>query len=194
MELSVREAATALGVTTRTVRGWAESGRIPAKKRSGRWVIDGARLDLGEPQRRALQQRAQRIRDDVDAALPVSLARTTSDRSRSVVDLDAFRLLTDVVRQVPADRGEVQALLDSALCDLAEAVHVFHLSQKRAPADRARRSVARAVALLHSRAADPPPEPISFWIHALEAQVIPALGGYLKWIESEDRKSNKRRP
>lgn len=38
-EATTREAAAALGVSIRTVQRWAQTGRVDAEKRDGRWVV-----------------------------------------------------------------------------------------------------------------------------------------------------------
>ena len=92
MKLSVREAATILDRSSRTVRGQLARGELPGVKRHGRWYVDRRHLPLTESQRRTLQAKAGRIRQAVEEALPSRMARTSGDRSRSLVDLDAFRL------------------------------------------------------------------------------------------------------
>jgi hypothetical protein len=121
------------------VRSKAEAGKIAAKRRDGRWIIDGSRLPLSAEGKRAMQSRAQRMRNDLDVALPSLTARGASERTRSVVDLDAFRLLAQVVHQANELPLDVRALLEGALCDLGEAVLLFHTPQKAGPAERARR-------------------------------------------------------
>ena len=91
MELSIREVAVLLGRSPRTVRAQASRGDLPGVKRNGRWRIERRNLPLTEDQRRALQAKADTIRDTVEAALPSRMARSAGQRTRSIADLEAFR-------------------------------------------------------------------------------------------------------
>jgi len=102
MKLSVKEAATILGCSARTVRGHLAQGRLPGVKRNGRWLVERRDLPLTDAQRRTLQAKAERVRRAVDDALPSRLARTHGDRARSLADLDAFRLGAELLAEVAA--------------------------------------------------------------------------------------------
>lgn len=195
MELTVREAATLLGRSPRTVRSQVARGELPGVKRDGRWRIERRDLPLTEPQRRGLQSRAEGLRQTLEAALPSRLARTLGRRSRSIADLDAFRLGAGVLGEVRGAQGltepsraRVAGRLERALLALAEAVEQFDREAKLAAVGRARGSLAQAVALLLLEAGMPPAEPVAAWVAALEGEVIPAVAGFARWAEKLPRR------
>jgi hypothetical protein len=181
MKLTIREAATLLGRSPRTLRDQVSRGEIPASKRDGRWVVERRHLPLTDSQRQALQVRAQEIRSVVDEALPGRLADRPSDRRRSLADLDAFRLGAETLRVLLSESADSAAdavpHLHAALLDLAESQAVFTRASKLSAIDRARASVGRAVAtlLLDSEAHTAPTRVES--IHTLEHRLLPALHG-----------------
>lgn len=65
MELTLKEAATILGLTERAVRARITRGSLPGHKRGGRWVIRRADLDLDPDQRRRLRDVSDTIRATV---------------------------------------------------------------------------------------------------------------------------------
>lgn len=81
MELNVREAATLMGRSPRTVRAQLARGDLPGVKRQGQWRLQRRHLPLTEDQRRALQARAEGIRQLVEEALP---GRTAATSGRSL--------------------------------------------------------------------------------------------------------------
>lgn len=179
MLLTVREVATLLGKSPRTVRAQAERGELPALKRGGRWAIEGDQLPLSAPQKRSLQARAQAIRATVEAVLPGRDARTPGDRRRGLGDLDAFLLLSEAIGLARAQSpAEVLAELEAAALALAEAVHLYERSAKLAALDRARMALGRADARLRLAAVDLS-DPL---LVALTDRVIPAVGGYARWV------------
>lgn len=187
MELTVREAATLLGRSGRTVRAQVARGEIPAVKKNGQWRIARHSLPLTEAQRRTLQGKADALRQTVESALSSRLAQTPGQRSRSVADLDAFRSGARLLGEMraasdgnfaPFVRDRVARLVERALLSLAEAVFQFDREIKLAALLRTRASLARAVALLLIEAGIPPAEPVLGWVVALETEVIPAVAGF----------------
>ncbi len=192
MQLSVREAATLLRKSSRAVRAQVARGELPGTKRDGRWYVDGRKLPLTEAQRRALQQKADAVRQMVDEALPSRMAATLGHRGRSIADLDGFRLGAEVLAAIRADtsavldaavREQVGDSLEQALLALAEAVQQFDRELKVAAAARARAGLARAVGMLFIGAGIPPAEPVHSWVVTLETEVIPAVAGFARWAE-----------
>lgn len=89
----------------RAIRAQLARGDLPAVKRGGRWRIERRHLPLTEPQRKALQARADTVRQAVEEALPSRLARTPGQKSRSLADLDAFRHGARLLAELRADDG-----------------------------------------------------------------------------------------
>lgn len=194
MELTIREAATLLGRSQRTLRGQVARGDITARKRAGQWSIPSETLPLTGPQRRALQTRAAEIRAAVEDVLPSRTALTRGQRRRSLGDLDAFRVGADVLRALRASapasgvaegaaEGAAAAELQAGLLDLAEGVHEYDPAAKAAALRRARARLARAAAHLLAGAPAEPPDAIVAWVRTLEDTAIPAVSGLLRWAE-----------
>ena len=99
MELSIREAATLLHQSPRTVRDRAARGDLPAQKRDGHWVIRSEHLPLDARQQRAVQARADELRAALDAALPGRAAATPGGRVR-------ISPRTDLALPDPGERGQ----------------------------------------------------------------------------------------
>lgn len=185
MELSLREAATLLGRSPRTLRGQLARGDIPGKKKGNRWVVPSDSLPLTEPQRRALQAKADEVRELVEQALPSRVARTRGKGGLSVADLDAFRHTLPVYVAVRArpDLAACADELEQALLELAEGCHHFHPEPKTQAFVAARAHLGRAVGRLLMSGPTPLPELESEWLAALEGEALPALSGLLRWVE-----------
>ena len=70
MDLTVREAATLLGCSARSVRARLVRGSLPGQKKGSTWTIPRDRLPLTELQRRKLQRKADAVRRAVEDVLP----------------------------------------------------------------------------------------------------------------------------
>ncbi|MCC6556542.1 MAG: helix-turn-helix domain-containing protein [Polyangiaceae bacterium] len=71
MDLSIREAAALLGKSERTVRYFAQQGRIPARRVRGQWIIDGDALEAArEPRREQIALIRERLNRSLDRATP----------------------------------------------------------------------------------------------------------------------------
>ena len=195
MDLSAREAATLLGRNLRTVRGQLARGELPGAKRNGRWVLSREDLPLTESQRRTLQAKAGRVRRAVEDALPSRLARRQGDRSRSLADLDAFRLGAELLAEVRADgdslgekrRAQVADMLEGGLLAVAEAAYQYDRDLKLAALNRARGDLSRAGAALLLEAGLMPGDPVARWVAALEREVLPAVAGFARWADGLGR-------
>lgn len=192
MELSIKEVATILGRSPRTVRAQVARGELPGVKRNGRWRVERRHLPLTEAQRRELQAKADSIRQAVEQAVPSRLARSHGQRTRSIVDLDAFRLGAEVLDMVrgTADehlanvpRHRITGLIEGALLDLAEAAQQFDRELKLAAVNRARRRLSHALAALFIGTGMHPEEPVLSLVTSLEHEVLPAVAGFARWAE-----------
>jgi excisionase family DNA binding protein len=184
MELTVREAATLLGRSPRTVRDQLVRGDLPGRKRGGRWTIAREALPLTEAQRRALQARADQIREVVEEALPSRTAARPGQRRLSVADAQPFgrgaELLASLRDDASAVLGErvtrrVAALVERALLCLAESVHQYDSRIKLAALNEARGALARAVALLLLSGLPVTDDPLAGWLATLEGELLPAV-------------------
>ncbi len=189
MELTIREAATLMGLSPRTVRAQAARGEIPAVKRGGRWFVRHEKLPLTQQQRRAVQARAAEVRATIDQALPSRHAARTGQRRRSVLDLEAFRLALELRQDVRARGGSVPGVA-KASDELARALHALaaasaHYDQrtKRNAVDAARDAIAAALTALLLDCADPLADPVFAWVQRIEGELLPAVGGFGRWVD-----------
>ena len=192
MELSVKEVATLLGRSTRTIRTRLMRGEIRGVKRDGQWRIPRQHLPLTDDQRAKLQAKADSIRHTVEGVLPPRMAQTSGQRSKSLLDLDAFRLgaeLLNDIRQNGADALEASTLervdcgLERALIALSEASQQFDRQLKVEALQRSRADLSAVLAVLLLAARLRPEAPIAGWIHRLENEVFPALAGFARWAD-----------
>lgn len=197
MELSVREAASILGRSPRTIRAQLCRGDLPGRKRDGRWVVPRESLPLTEAQRRVLQERADDLRRTLDEALPSRLAATRGRRGRSIADVDAFRrgvALLEAMRREGegllsgALMCDVPAHLERALLSLAEAVSQYDPRLKLAALNASRAEIARALARLFLHGGIPPKEPMWGWASIIESEILPAVAGLARWAERLERR------
>lgn len=193
MELSVKEAATIMGRSPRTVRAQLARGDLPGVKRDGRWWIERKNLPLTESQRQALQAKADDVRATVEKALPSRTARRSGDRSRSVADLDAFQLGAEVLALLraaePAQLDEATRLracesLEKSLLALAEAALHFERRAKREALDRCRSLLASTVGILLLTGQD---DAVIGWARQLEDGMASAVAGFARWIDKLQR-------
>lgn len=192
MELTVREAAALTGRSPRTLRAQLKRGELRGQKRHGVWSVSREDLPLTERQRAVIQRRAEEIRHAVDEILPSRAALDRDRHRRSLCDLDAFRLgmgLVDRLDQwLPPSateslRSEIQALLISALDQIAEAVLQFHREQKLIAIHRSRGCFARALVRLLLTAQRDPGSKANEAVALLEREILPALAGLARWAD-----------
>lgn len=166
------------------MRAWIANGRLPARKSARGWLVRAADLPLTEAQRQRVQERAQQVRDVVDAALPSRAATARGHHARSLLDLDVFRLLGERIAALDADSARLLAAHDlrrAAQRSRAAALHLARALSSRIPDRRqqsllaAQRDLAVAVALLHLAGAGPQQ------LAPFEQQILPMVGGLLRW-------------
>jgi hypothetical protein len=197
MDLTVREAATLLGCSARSVRARLARGSLPGRKKNACWTIPRDQLPLTETQRRKLQRKADAVRRAVDDVLPSRRAATEGQRGRSVVDLDSFRSLMAIRKEIVAEGScalppgliaRVDRDLSGALVRLAEAVLHYDCRDKLAAIAAVRRRLAHVLVLLllaDDGAAD---GPAFSWVHRLEQEALPAVAGFARWVERLERR------
>lgn len=195
MHISARETATLLGRSLRTVRRQLAQGELPGAKKDGRWMVRREDLPLTESQRRSQAKKADRVRRAVEDALPPRLARTRGERSRSLVDLDAFRLGAELLTEIRSGGqgvdetacAQVVSLLERGLLAVAEAAYQYDREIKLAALNRARGELSRAGAALLLAVGLKPAEPVSRWVSVLEGEVLPAVAGFARWADGLGR-------
>lgn len=186
MELSVRDAAAILGKSPRALRSQLVRGELRGVKRGTHWAIDSSVLPMTDAQRAQLDARLREIHSAVDAAVPDSVRRR---QSRSVADLDTFRLALGVERAVRAagdtDGGSLAALadLDAALQALGRGKHAWDGAHKIEAFREARDRLASCVVHFLLGVGSAPDDPRLGWILKLEGEVLPSLAGLLRWAE-----------
>ena len=85
MNLSIREAATVLGRSERTLRDQVKRGVIRARKVNNKWVIREADLPMDESRRLARRHQADAIRGAVEKAIH------RRHPAMTIEDMEAFR-------------------------------------------------------------------------------------------------------
>lgn len=190
MLLSVTEAATLLGVQPRTVRARLAKGELPGRKQDGQWVIPRAALPLTESQHRALQARADEIRETVDAALPPRVSARRDRARRSLVDLDVFRAVHAAVARLERPdhaslprHAELVSALEQAGAALAVGFHEYRSEARLQALTETRAALARVIALVLLPAPLPPAEPALGLVDLLEQEALPGLAGLFRQAE-----------
>lgn len=180
MDLNPQEAAALSGLSERTLRAMLKDGRLPGRKKDGRWRIRQSDLPLTEAARQRLREKGDALRDAVERALPPG-ARTTG---RSLVDVLAFRGALELRAALSLD-AEVRAAkrrLDAGLIALAEGHYQYSPLGKIEALTRARGHFAAVAA--HFAMAAPQSPAAGEWLVRLEVDVFPPLAGLLRQAET----------
>jgi hypothetical protein len=192
VDLSISETATALHKSERQVRYLIQEGKLAAKKKDGRWVIDSAKLPLGEAQRRILGESAAALSTAVAEAVapPVEAMKKAAAPRFSVRDLRAFKSAEPVFRDVVLKLGDADPaclLLRDALDLLSQGCHSFHPREKveRYAAARERTATAVTRLLLGGAPGDSVRESLA---SRLEQSVLPDLSGLIRSTERAGRR------
>jgi excisionase family DNA binding protein len=193
MELTIREAAPLLGRSVRAVRARIARGELPARQQGRIWLIPVESIPLTGAQRDSMQRRAEEARQAVGAVLPSRLGDGRDRKRRSVMDLAPFaagvRLLRDfgAAPEPPADLPRATRLVRTALMAIAAGSCEF-LPQRRADElRRARACLARVVGLLLSTPQEPTAT-VAGWCARIEQEIVPPLGGLLRWVERTEHR------
>jgi hypothetical protein len=195
MELSVAQAAALVGRSPRAVRAWIASGRLAARKTERGWFVRSEELPLTEAQREQVQRRSENVRSAVDAALPSRAAMSRDRRSRSLLDLDVYRLLLEQVAGLQARGAALSAsheVLRATTLARRAAISLAEGLVERMPAPRlrhlldARRMLGKALAHLHL-CEEGKSHAVPF-----EQQILPMLGGLLRWSTRSATRSPRR--
>lgn len=193
MEITIREAAPLLGRSTRAVRAKIARGELPATRRGHTWMIPLASLPLTDAQRQSMQQRADLVRGALDAVLPSRAATDRRRARRSILDLIPFTHGVHLLREVatttpaPANRDLVLRGLRDALLDLAAGSAEYDTRLRAESLRRARGGFARVAGLLLATVEAPDARSLQ-WCERIEHDVLPPIGGLLRWAERRGRR------
>ncbi len=187
MVLSLSETARLLGKSERQVRYLIRSGKLPAKKKEGRWLIQREALGLSGGQEKAQQAKSERAARLVQELLAPHSEGRSSKKTYSIRDLRAFREGAPLYRDLAAKAGAdhpATGLLHEAMMLLACGYHEFDGASKAELYARARNHASRAtMALLLDDK-----EACQDLIERLEASFLPALGGLIHQAERRGRR------
>jgi excisionase family DNA binding protein len=182
VDLTLTQAAQLLGKTRRQVEYLIQTGRLPARKLGGRWVVAEADLPLTPGQREARARKAAALRAVADGVLAGSAPKPRY----SMRDLKAFREGEEALRtcgeRVDAPHPALD-LLRAALDSLAVGCHRFdHRSKAEAYGQARDRASLAACALLVQGPHEA--EPV---VQRIEQELIPAISGLLRRAERTAR-------
>lgn len=187
MELSLSEAARLLGKSDRQVRYLIRSGRIPARKHDGHWIIQREDLPLSDGQVRAERQKAERATRLAAEILRPDAGAAGAKKSYSVRETRAFEEGGPLYHDLKAETGAehpAAVFLRESLMLLACGYHEFDAPKKAEIYSQARHQASRAtMALLLDD------EPHQELVARFETSFLPALGGL---IHQADRRSRRR--
>jgi len=187
MDLSIREAATLLGISPRAVRARITRGDLPGVKRGGRWTLPRESLPLTEPQRRDLQARADEMHAIVEQVAPSRRARTRDRRAWSLLDLKAFRVGAGVLAALQASANPAHhraaEMLEVGLLAMAEGCYRYQTARKVEAWGRARDAFSQTAARIALAADEPLDEPALGWLQAIEGELLSALVGLVRRVE-----------
>ena len=186
MDLSLTDAARALGKTPRQVRYMLKTGALAGHKAdNGRWVIRDQDLPLSEGQRRARARKA----GELDRAVQQALGPHLDSRARgsfSMADMAAFHagvpLYRTALSTLNAEHPALSALRQ-AIVAVGRGCHRFHAREKYQAYCESRELAATAVALLLLDDATEA-HPIA---KDIEQNVLPAIVGLIRRYESPRR-------
>lgn len=183
MDLSVREAAQLLSRSERTVRAQLVRGELTGRKSGKVWLVRSEDLPVDETRRRELIRRADLAHAAVDEALPRSAREAR--RTRSVQEVEPFptaRALLERAKDDPDPLPDSYAHhLREGTIELVYALEEFDPALRIASLRQVRRSWSGALAALLLGA--PAVPRVHDAIVVLESELLPRLGGLLKWSE-----------
>ncbi len=190
MELSIREAATLLGKSARTVRNQVTAGKLEGFKRGGRWVIPRHALPLDAAQRRRMREKATVLRAAVEGALPSKGLRLDEIACFAIV-----RGVLHSMNECPSLREDPH--LDEATVALAQGLlwvgrgHYRFAREAKLEALRAARD-AWSDAATHLSLTRVTPAGLPEWRRALQSNALPQLGGLIRWADGLKAKQRAR--
>ncbi len=183
MMLSLSQVAARIGKSERQVRYLIQAGKIPARKLSGRWLIDSDDLPLSGQQQKVVERKERQLRAAVDEGL--GLAERRQPRY-SVRDLKAFQIALPLHATAAAELGEhhpAAVALHEVLLQLSRGCHRFERTDKADAYGAARDAASRAVCELALVGTDKG----SGLLRAIEQDLMAAIAGLLRRLARPPR-------
>lgn len=180
MLLSLSEAARLFGKSDRQVRYLIRTGKLPARKEDGRWVIRREDLPLSPGQEKAARRKSERA---VDLALELLDPEARKDKKKgySIRQMRAFQegvpLYHDLTGQLSAEHPAALLLRESLML-FACGFHEFESGAKARLYAQARQQASRAAMTLLLE-----PTVHVELIERLETGFLPVLGGLIHHAE-----------
>jgi excisionase family DNA binding protein len=187
MDLTLREAATLLSRSERTLRAQLQRGELRGRKSGRQWLVQSDDLPLTAERRRELARRADLAHEAVEATLPRPVREAR--RARSLGEQAFFTRaleLHQALETAAEPAGRARSALEAGLIELAYAHVEFEPALRLASLRAVRRAWSQALAaLLLARPAAP--ELVGRAIETLEQELLPRLGGLLRWTDERAR-------
>jgi len=194
MELTLSEAAVALGKTERQLRYAIKEGELPARMERRRWIVKSSDLPLSDSQRAAMAAQVRTARTAFEKGLEPAAKATEAkedDKTYSVTDLIAFQsgieVHEDFVKKLGAD-DPACAQLVAALTGVSKGCHSFHPNDKARHFTEARDRMATLIAelLLHVGKGRETRQALA---RRVERELIPKVAGLVARQEKRSRGS-----
>lgn len=183
MDISIREAATRLGKSTRQVRYMLQNGDIAGRKESGRWLVDSAALPRSVAQQEPDRRRKRNIRAAVNKGLGAEdepgTARYSLFDLKAVQIANALRLQS--IEQFGPEHPVARALEDT-LDRLIRGCHRYSYADKAVAYRAAREAACSALTALVVSGDDA----ALALIVAIEQELLAALAGLLRRLDKAD--------
>ena len=186
MQLTIDQAAAAMGKSARQIRYLIQQGRVQARKVQGRWLIDGDSLPNGASKQKASARKVEQIQETVENALdlpPRSQTKRFTVRSLKAIEI-GLPIYRDAVAKLGADHPACAAL-QTLFEHVVRGAHRFENPDKL-EAYRAGRDAASLAVCNLLIAGD---ETASAIADTIEQELMPAITGLLRRLS---RKSNQR--
>lgn len=190
MQLSLQQAADALGKSVRQVRYQVKNGSIPATKLGNQWYINSDDLPLTAGQRTARERKQAQLQNAVEDVLALPTERR---RRYSVKDLRAFRIGAPLYRRISAHLGPEHAAcsaLRESLEQLARGCHRYRNEDKASAYRLARDAASRAACELALLPGDDSDDATAAaLLDEIEQELMAALAGLLRRLDRRARRT-----
>jgi excisionase family DNA binding protein len=193
MDLTLREASTLLSRSERTLRAQLQRGELRGRKSGRHWLLSTDDLPLTADRRRELERRAEQAHAAVEATIPRAVRE--AHRSRSLAVQPFFKGGLELLRRLRSPEGpssRASAAVEAGLIELAYAHAEFDPALRLESLRAVRRSWSEALATLLIAPPEPPADAAAC-VGALESELLPRLGGLLRWTDERLRRGGRGR-